>query len=176
VKPIEQDNHGFIRPMRGEGYLGEHVADYVIVYADGTEARQSIRRRHQVGMLERRWGGNCFQAVAHLKPYTVRPVHEQPSLLTNSRAETRVRLPDFDSWINWLWAWKNPHPEKEISALRFEPIAGAIIISGITAGNASSEPLRWQTRQKAILKMQEGMAFDYNIDSTGFPDRRCRSR
>jgi hypothetical protein len=56
VKPIEQDNHGFIRPMRGEGYLGEHVADYVIVYADGTEARQSIRRRHQVGMLERRWG------------------------------------------------------------------------------------------------------------------------
>ena len=176
VKPIEPDNDGFIRPMRGEGYLGEHIADYVIVYADGTEARQPIRRRHQVGMLERRWGENCFRAVAHMKPYSLRPVHEQPSILINSKvrgwgeAETRVQQPDrqhFSSWINWLWAWQNPHPEKEISALRFEPIAGAIVISGVTAGNASSEPLRWQTRQKAILKMPEGMAFDYDVDSTG---------
>jgi hypothetical protein len=168
VKPIQPDNDSFIRPMRGEGYLGEHVADYVIVYGDGTEARQPIRRRHQVGMLERRWGENCFQAVAHLKPYSLRPVHEQPSSVHNSRAETRVMQPDFGPWINWLWAWQNPHPEKEISALRFEPIAGAIVISGVTTGNASSEPFRWQTRQKAILKMPEGMAFDYDIDSTGW--------
>ena len=167
VKPIVQDSHGFIRPMRGEGYLGEQVADYVMVYADGTEARQSIRRRHQVGMLQRRWGENCFQAVAHLKPYTVRPFWEQPSLDVSTRAEMQVRQPDFGSWVNWLWAWQNPHPEKEIAALRFEPIAGAIILSGVTAGNANSEPLRWQTRQKAILKMPEGVAFDYDIDRTG---------
>jgi hypothetical protein len=176
VKPIEQDKDGFIRPMRGEGYLGEHVADYVIVYADGTEARQAIRRRHQIGMLERRWGENCFQAVVHMRPYSLRPVHEQPAILINTRArgwgeaETRVQQPDrhhYGAWINWLWAWRNPHPEKEISALRFEPISGSTIISGITAGSASSEPLRWQTRQKAILKLPEGMDFDYDIDSTG---------
>ena len=176
VKPMEHDSHGLIRPMRGEGYLAEHVADYVMVYADGTETRQPIRRRHQVGMLERRWGENCFQAVAHLKPYSLRPVHEQRSILSHSKvrgwgeAETRVQQPDrehFSAWINWLWAWQNPHPEKEIAALRFEPIAGAIILSAVTAGYSSSEPLRWQTRQKAILKMPEGMAFDYEIDSTG---------
>ncbi len=171
VKPVEQDHAGFIRPMRGEGYLGEHIADYVIVYADGTEARQAIRRRHQVGMLEPRWGENCFQAVAHSKPYPLRPAHEQPSILSDEigwgNAETRVVLPDRAPWTNWLWAWENPHPEKEICALRFEPIAGVIVISGITAGNASSLPLRWQTRRKAILKMPERMIFDYNVDSSG---------
>ncbi|HFB98369.1 MAG TPA: hypothetical protein ENJ62_04440, partial [Bryobacterales bacterium] len=36
IEPLEHDEHGFIHPMRGEGRLGEHVADYVIVYADGS--------------------------------------------------------------------------------------------------------------------------------------------
>jgi hypothetical protein len=174
VKPIEQDNRGFIRPMRGRGRLGEHIADYVIVYADGVEVRQAIRRRHQIGMIQADWGENCFQAVAHLKPFPLRPVHEQPSILQDipnaggwGRAETRVSQPDRGSWINWLWAWENPHPEKEISALRFEPIAGSLILSGVSAGSASSQPLRWQTRQKAILRMPEGTDFNFDVDSMG---------
>ena len=30
---------GFISPMRGEGQLGEHAADYIILYQDGTQAQ-----------------------------------------------------------------------------------------------------------------------------------------
>ena len=85
VKPLEKDSRGFIRPMRGEGYLGEHIADYTIVYADGTEVRSEIRRRHHVGTFRRIWGENCFQAVAHRKPHAVRTVREQPSILAGRR-------------------------------------------------------------------------------------------
>jgi len=174
LQPLERDERGFIKPMRGEGYLGEHVGDYVMVYADGTEVRSEIRRRHQIGMFRRIWGENCFQAVAHRKPHPVRPVHEQPSMLVDAggglgwgAAETRARTADSGRWVNWLWAWKNPHPEKEIAALRFAPKSGATIISAISAGSATSEPLRWQTRKKAILKLPEGVAFDYKVDGQG---------
>ena len=63
--------------MYGEGRLAEHAADYVIRYADGTEARAVIRRRYQVGAFRRRWGENCFEAVAHHKPYPQHAHHEQ---------------------------------------------------------------------------------------------------
>ena len=63
-----RDEHGLITSRRGQGFLGETVADYVIVYADGTEARERIRRRHHVGMFQRHWGENCFQSVPTRSP------------------------------------------------------------------------------------------------------------
>lgn len=171
-KPLKRDERGFIHPMRGEGHLAEHIADYVIVYTDGTEVREEIRRRHQAGAFTRPWGENCFQAVAHRKPHPIRPLHEQPSLAVDAgvgcgRAETRTLSADSGSWVNWLWAWENPHSEKEIVSLRFEPRSGALIISGISAGQASSQPLRWRTRRKAVLELPEGIRFDEAMDTQG---------
>jgi hypothetical protein len=174
TEPLQRDEHGLIRPMHGQGRLGEHVADYVIVYADGAEARQAIRRRHQIGMFEQRWGEQSFQAVTHRKPHPLRPVHEQPSMLVDygtdvgwGTSQTRVWTAGLDSWANWLWAWKNPHPDKEIAALRFEQKSGVTIVSGISAGKASTEPFRWRTRRKAIVRVPEGSAFDYQLGSEG---------
>ncbi len=173
VKPLNPDGSGLIRPMRGEGFLGEHIADYVIVYADGSEAREAIRRRHQVGMLQARWGENCFQAVGHDKPFPIPPVFEQPAILANfpdavpGSAETRVVQPDRSEWINWLWAWQNPNPEKEITSIRFERLSGDIVVSAVSAGKASSQPLRWQRRQKAILRLPEKNDFGLDVDKKG---------
>ena len=174
MTPLERDERGFLKPMRGEGRLAEHVADYVIVYADGAEERQAILRRHQIGMLRPIWGENCFQAVAHTKPHAVRPLHEQPSMIVDAgggmswgRAETRAVSADRGAWVNWLWAWKNPHPEKEIAQLRFEPKSGVTVLSAVSAGVATSEPLRWGTRRKAIVRLPEGARFDYNVDGLG---------
>jgi len=153
-KRLERDERGFIRPTRGEGYLAEHVADYVVVYGDGSEARLAVCRRHHIGMFRARWGENCFQAVAHAKPFPLRPLHEQPSMLLDAgvgwgEAETRARTPDRGPWVNWLWAWKNPHPDKEIAALRFEPVSGVTILSGVSAGQASSQPLQCSTGMRS---------------------------
>ena len=174
ARSLEGDERGFIRPMRGEGYLAEHAADYVMVYTDGTEVRQAIRRRHQIGMFRPIWGENCFLAVAHTKPHPVRPLQEQPSMLLVAgrglgwgQAETRARSADRWPWVNWLWAWQNPHPEKEIAALRFEPRSGVTVLSAVSAGRATSEPLRWGTRRKAILTLPEGVEFDYTVDVHG---------
>ena len=166
LREIKPDPSGFYAPMRGEGQLAEHAANYVICYADGLEVSVPIRRRFQLGTFQRRWGENCFEAVAHQKPRPVKASHEQ----TNPGwgwSQTRVNVADSEPWINWLWAWENPHPDKVISGLRFEPISGVVIVSAISAGDCASQPLRWQARRKACLRLPEGTAFEHELNEQG---------
>jgi len=157
---------GFISPMRGEGQLGEHAADYIILYEDGTEHTIQIRRRFQLGAFQRRWGEACFEAVAHRKPRTQRFAHEQ--LAPNwGNLLTRVHAADGGPWVNWLWAWHNPHPEKTIVGLRLEPVSGIVVLSAISAGAASDQPLRWQTRHKACLTLPDDETFCPELDERG---------
>ncbi len=166
IRPLLPGPGGFISPMRGEGHLAEHAADYVILYADGTEERVAIRRRHQIGAFRRRWGENCFEAVAHHKPHPVRAHHEQGASGWGW-SQTRVDVADEGPWVNWLWAWQNPHPDKAIAGVRFEPRSGTIIVSAISAGSASALPLRWRRRRKAILRLPSGEPFRPDLDERG---------
>ncbi len=165
-RPIAANEDGLISPMTGEGRLAELAANYVILYEDGTEVIAPIHRRHQLGAFQRRWGENCFQAVAHQKPQPVRAAHEQTQGGWG-QTQTRVKNPDGGPWVNWLWAWKNPYPDRVIVGLRFEPISGAVLISGLSAGSASDQPLRWRRRQKALLSLPEGVTFDPELDDHG---------
>jgi hypothetical protein len=166
LRQVEPGPDGFLSPMRGEGQLGEHAADYVMLYEDGTEERASIRRRHQLGAFQRRWGENCFESVAHHKPRPVRAAHEQLSGGWGW-TQTRVSAADSGPWINWLWAWENPHPEKAIIGIRFEPVSGIVIVSAVSAGDASFQPLRWRTRRRAVLTLREGEDFRPDLDDHG---------
>ena len=152
--------------MHGEGRLAEHAADYVILYADGSEARAVIRRRRQIGAFQRRWGENCFEAVAHHKPHPRRASHEQVAE-SWGWSQTRVIPADDGPWVNWLWAWENPSPEKTIIGFRFEPAAGTILIAAVSAGDVGEIPLRWQPRRKACLALPEGETFQPALDRDG---------
>ncbi|MHB9022601.1 MAG: CehA/McbA family metallohydrolase [Armatimonadota bacterium] len=166
VRLLEYDAHGFPTTRDGAGRLGEHAADYVIVYADGSEERHAINQRFQIGYSQRGWGENCFETVGHIKPHPVRAHHEQTTQLWGG-SQTRVSSGDSYRWANWLWAWENPYPEKAIAGIRFEPVEGTLIISGISCGSASSLPLRWGTRRKAVLRLPEGETFDPSLDENG---------
>ena len=170
VRPLDADPDGFISPMRGAGQLNEHAATYVLLYKDGTEARAEIRRRHQVGAFQRRWGENCFQAVAHSKPAPVRASHEQLRQGWGN-TQTRVNQSDSGPWVNWLWAWENPQPGKAVVGIRFEPVSGTLLVFGLAAGNAAENPLRWRRRRKALLTLPEGETFDPGLDEHGLLDQ-----
>jgi hypothetical protein len=163
---VEPGPGGIISPMRGRGQLNEHAADYVMLYQDGTKERAAVRRRYQLGAFQRGWGENCLEAVAYRKPHPVRAAHEQ-LILGWGRSQTRVDVADGGPWVNWLWAWQNPHPEKAVAGIRFEPVSGLIVLSAIAAGNASALPLRWRPRRKAVLVLPEGEAFNPDLDERG---------
>jgi hypothetical protein len=166
IRPLQPGPGGIISPTQGLGMLAEHAADYVILYADGKEARAAIRRRHQLGPFERWWGVNCFESVAQHKPYPIRAAHEQvrPGW---GWSQTRVIPADEGRWVNWLWAWENPRPDATIAGFRFEPAAGVVVISAISAGDVDSLPLRWQSRRKARLVLPPDEPFKANLDSEG---------
>jgi hypothetical protein len=165
-RQVEPGPGGFYLPMRGQGQLAEHAADYVMIYADGAEERQPIRRRFQIEAFSRLWGENCFEAVAHHKPHPVRASHEQ--LRTGwGWTQTRVTAADGGPWIDWLWAWENPHPDKSLVGVRFEPFSGIVLVSAVSAGAASSQPLRWRMRRRACLTLPEGEDFRPSLDEHG---------
>lgn len=170
VHPLRAGPAGFISPMPGAGRLGEHAADYVIEYTDGSEIRLGILRRYHVGDFTRRWGENCFEAVADHKPSPIRASHEQTHPYWG-HSQTRADANDFRPWTNWLTSWQNPHPDKEIVGLRFEPVCGALILSAITMGEINVQPLRWERRCKAILRLPVGENFNPNLNEDGLLDQ-----
>ena len=165
IRPVKKNADGFISPMRGSGQLHEHAADYVLIYADGTEARSSIRRRHQIGILGRQWGENCFEAVPDKKPQPIPTEADDMHQFSGwGPAQARCTIEDQRPWVNWLWAWKNPHPQKAIVGIRFEPVCGAVLISAISMGKASQNPLRWLSRRKAVFTLPKGRKFNQHMD------------
>ena len=175
IEPLEWNEDGFISPMRGNGRLGELVATYVLHYADGAEARHAIRRRRQIGMVSRMsWGENCTECVVHRKPCPIPLVSEQAYDAPRGDrgsfygvSTTRVQQPDFPAWANYLWAWENPHPEKKVVGLTVEPCGFNVVLSGIASGSISSNPLRWNAREKCVLKLPKGTRFDPAVDANG---------
>jgi hypothetical protein len=76
-------------------------------------------------------------------------------------------MPDAGRWVNWIWAWENPDPEKPIVGFRLEPVSGPVLLSAISAGDVAANPLRWESRRKAILQLPEGAEFDPTLDEHG---------
>jgi hypothetical protein len=175
IRPIALVPEGFPRPLfsrdarwarRDSGHVQEHAADYVVLYEDGSEERVCIRRRRQVGPYIRPWGENCFEAVPQVKANPLRASLDS-HVAGWGRSQVRVRVEDEGPWVNWLWAWENPHPEKAIAGVRFEPVSGAILVSAISAGDVSSLPLRWGTRRKAVLTLPEREMLCPELDDHG---------
>jgi len=169
LRPIERNDNGFISPMLGYGMMGEHAANYTILYTDGSNVVQTIHRRHEIGAFQRMWGENCTKAVAHRKPRPMRAHHEQMHPAWGF-SQTRADSADNDGrfgWVNWLYAWENPHPRKKIVGLRCEPVSGAIVLSAMSAGQVSGNPLRWEARKKAVLTLQKDEPFNPGLDENG---------
>lgn len=170
VPPSEAGPDGFTRAPRGEGCLGECACTYEVEYGDGTRQVLEVLRRHHIHTFTRRWGENCFEAVQHHKPHPMRLWHEPGAGGPRKpwgQTQTRAVVPDLEPWVNWLYAWENPRPGSPITALVLQPVNGITVLSAISAGNARRHPLRWDARQKAILRLPEGERFDPALDAHG---------
>ncbi|MBW2370212.1 MAG: CehA/McbA family metallohydrolase [Deltaproteobacteria bacterium] len=167
VHPIEYNQDGFISPTRGMGQLGEALCEYVLVYDDGSTERTEIKRRHQMGASHEQ--ECCVGAVLHTKPkvFPGGMREKAPNWLWGVFQTYAAAEEPGMRWKNWIWAWENPHPDKAVVGLRFEPTKGAVLIFGISAGHVASNPLRWQPRQKALFTLPEGVLFDPKVGKAG---------
>lgn len=137
---------------------GEHIADYVVVYKDGTEHRQSIRRRFEINQIQTRmqsgFSSRQHQAINSLPkrgPYpdnawgrwqTGVMVGDPPiSGRTPASADKAGRSNPPSSWT--IYALELPDTTKRIASLRIESTgAAAFAIGGITMFHGKENPLR----------------------------------
>lgn len=166
AKDMDWTPDGFVRSSKGVGLLGEVAGTYTFLYEDGVEIAHTLRRRHEIGMFQRPWGENCFEAVAHQKPIPLRPLSEQhEQVFPWGASQTRTQYKDILPWVNWIWAWENPRPAVPIVALRVEAEGVPLLLSGISAGSPGSSPYRWRTRRKAVLRLPKERPFDPALDA-----------
>jgi len=166
IVPLDQDSSGFIRASTGYGRLGQHAADYVMIRRGGSGEVVPIRRRFEVGAFRHPWGEQCFAAVPAAKPHPVAPNHEQPG---GGWGWNETRTSSGEGWEfgAYLWAWRNPKPRVPVTGIRLVPVAGVLVLYGVTAGFVRPHPLRWERRRKLVWTMPPGAAFDPKLEWPG---------
>jgi len=135
---------------------GEHLANYVLVYADASEHTQAIRRRFEVGEALTSWGHLSFAARPHVQdePRDWRGPHPAAwwGHYQTGVGETAASGP----LLYWIYALENPHPEKELAALRLEPTgADRLAVAGITLYVGREHPLRHRRLESLRVTLPE---------------------
>jgi hypothetical protein len=136
--------------------VGQHLADAVVVYGDGSEQRFPIRRRFEVNAVTTPWGHQCFTAV---------PASPEAPLRLNDSLSNAFDWGEQQTVVNdgqypgagpdgrpqprlYLSALENPHPERALASIRFEAISrDPVVLCAVTLFHGRENPLRYERRQ-----------------------------
>jgi len=129
---------------KGLEQVGEHLADYVVHYADGAEHTQPIRVRFEINPFAVPWGALPFAATeAHM------PKLPEPTVAMRSWGAYQTGV-DWDGVraATWVHAIENPRPEAPLAALTLKPAGnGPIALLGLTLYDGPGHPLRHVPRR-----------------------------
>ena len=137
------------------GPVGNHVADYVFLLADGQEVVVPIRERFEIGVVPtdsfQGASGLPFRAVTdgkhHLLDRTHGPWQE------TGRRQTEYAQATARSYF--LWAWTNPTPAAPVQSIRIIPRGPSFVVSGITLGHVAERPFARQGRREAVITITD---------------------
>jgi hypothetical protein len=139
---------------------GEHLADYVLLYADGSEHRQPIRRRFEVGEAVIAWGQRAFAARPHVEDEPRDWRGPCPARLWGWY-QTGVGRIDSGSALYWIYGLENPQPDGELVAVRLEPTgAGRLAVAGVTLYRGQEHPLRHRRLESMRVTLPEPVFSD----------------
>ncbi len=122
---------------------GEHVADYVLHYEDGTEHVQKIRRRFEINFSDMLYGHRAFAAAYAAAPGVV----NRDTAWGWGNRQTGVSHPGFRA-AGWIYALENPKRGAELTSLevRSTGLTG-IDVFGVTLYQGPGHPLRHVPRR-----------------------------
>jgi hypothetical protein len=136
--------------------VGQHLADAVLVYDDGSEHRFPIRRRFEVNAVTTPWGHQCFTAV----PASAEAPSRLADPLSNAFEWGELQTVVDDGQYAgagpdgrpkprlYLSALENPHPQRALASVRFTATSSdAVVLCGLTLFHGLRNPLRYERRQ-----------------------------
>jgi hypothetical protein len=135
---------------------GQHLADYVLVYADGSTHAQPIRRRFEVGEAMTAWGQRAFAARPHVEDEPRDWRGPYPAAQWGEYQTGVGQDPASGPLVYWIYALENPHPDKELEAVRLEPTgADRLAVAGITLYHGRAHPLRRERMESLRITLPE---------------------
>ncbi|HUW10812.1 MAG TPA: CehA/McbA family metallohydrolase, partial [Anaerolineae bacterium] len=135
---------------------GEHLADYILTYGDGSEHRQAVRRRFEVGEAVQVWGQQAFASLRHLEDEPRDWRGPYPATLWGKYQQGVNRSPTPGMLLYWIYALENPHPDRNLSTLRLAPTgAGRLAVAGITLYHGQEHPLRRRRLESMRVTLPE---------------------
>ena len=142
------------------GALGKPVADYVFRLAEGAEIRIPIRERFEIADLS--GGGSPFHALPDQNDQLM-PRYEG-KWEDMGRRQTEVSRGTARGY--YLWAWENPHPDREVESLEIIPSGPRFIIAGVTLSCLDEHPFVRQGKREArlILTNPEDAEKPFDLD------------
>lgn len=159
-KSVESGSDGMLeKPVRGMPVLGDLVSDYYLKYKDGSTQKIPIKRRFAIS--EPITGtGHCFEAMPNVKPYIFDTISEDvdqgkptPNLWGESQCRVRAGNRSYEPPFIYLYAYKNPYPEKELMEIALCPADSTSMLFGVTFSNLESNPIRWESRKKVVVEI-----------------------
>ena len=146
--------------LHASGLPGDHVATYVIHYADGQHTELPIRERFEIGWLtsthdlisDVRSPGAPFVAMPDVDDELV-PRH------TADRDQMGRALTEVNGGVAakdfYLWPWRNPRPDVPIQHVEFRPTDRRIILGGLCLGHVDEDPFRRAARRAVVIELPE---------------------
>ena len=141
--------------MEGKG-LGREVAEYVVHYSEGDEVRLPIRERFEISAVPT----DHIMRLALGVPYRALPDqkdglmdrHEGPWGMAGRRQMESVQATPL---AYYLWAWKNPQPDREIVSLEVLSKGPEILLAAVTLGHLDEPPFPRQGKREARILLKE---------------------
>ena len=152
------------------GPIGVHVADYVIRFKDSETVTVAIRERYEISAVGDRQGisrygvGHPYLAVTDRGDALI-PRYEGRFDETGRRQTEVVQAQP--AWY-WLWAWRNPTPDRVIDSVEFVPRGPRFIVAGVTLGHVDEHPFSRAARRpvRVDLKDSEQAEKPFDLDVT----------
>ena len=118
------------------------VADYVFRLSGGEEVRVPIRERFEIAVLGV-WASTPFRAVSDQQD-SLRPRYEGAWQDVGWR-QTESEFGSPHGY--YLWAWRNPHPDRMIQTLEIIPKGPRFLVAALTLGALDEHPFVRQGRR-----------------------------
>jgi hypothetical protein len=128
--------------------VGQRLADVILIYEDGGTHVLPIRRRFETSAIVEPWGHLNFASLPSGKFRSVKITDPLRNAMDWGRLQTTLGGPPGDGLGTvWVCALRNPEPERNIRALRFEATAeDPLVVCGLTLYHGPANPLRVEPR------------------------------
>jgi hypothetical protein len=150
------------------GSIGENVGSYEITYADQTSVTVPLSQRYEIGPTPRKWLGHVtpldwgqtpFLAVNdaehELMPRVCGRFDEAGARLVEIE-DPQSRVPYILPYRFYIWAWKNPQPDKQIESVH---VSGGehhtVILGALTRSTLAEEPINRSVARDVLLRVDE---------------------